>query len=475
MISDLSINSALPIADMLNTRGVVLTEVEHSPFTSVIQHTRTPVLLAADDEATLIDVWKESMKSTIGIGVNVVDTDDGKRVYPAAHEVETNELVKLITHGTNNAMHHARNVAKPKVMTVLASLESKITDKTDLVNQAEIIELPVHEAWNNEIIINLLERVAPARGGVIEAADLPKITAPENLRDILDTGSDSLNRQFDKLISDLDMTPADLFNSIFKSTDRAGGAIGDYIVNRNLVLAKFLMCNILLSTPFENTTLTLDAWEQLFNKLIYAYADTCLMSVEMLEADIAAKRLIFDRNIGTNTIRVIGPVYNKWLEDGGTTEVLLGMWLHSDKGLSENYDSLIEKKASFETIWNNHYTLQAVAAEERRMSNIREAIMIVFRDAINDIPDDELEESHEEITNRLLSIRGAKDHELQDVAQYVTKEFCNIVWPKRPSGYILCDIDRRTKDGLELEQAVMNTTIDYIMDWVTTCFGVVKV
>lgn len=477
MINQEVITAIHPLVEQINTAGYRLATSEQSPVGALNNAAYSPVIDTYPDEGGFIEAWQASLeRHPVTGGVEPVSDnvgDDEVIMLPQSlHSLTMDEAVSLVTTGAMNARAHAQNVAKPLINSMLDKVETYIEHNTAIIEPFELVEVGLLDAWDNSIVRSALDKHRPTVNGIKRVArkDIPKIPAPADIDRLLVTGSGVMDDVLAKLLQETGMSATDVFNLIFNSYQDAGHLPSPVYLHRNQVLLCYLMANLLLDSPVENSGLELMQWETLMHKLISAYADACHMVLTIHQNNISAKVVVEGVSNDGRVLYLNSAVYDQWLDAGGSPEIIFGAHMNRRDGVDNlSFQSMLDNADVNQTVWGNYHASKRRLQETERQRKIKDAMHSSLLSELDDLdpryypPGKTKDELVADAKNLMFKMVPS---DLADVGEACVKYACLVLFPHTNALRLLTDISAYVERGMEVEDAATHTINDYITDWI---------
>lgn len=483
MISQTSLNAVYPLVDQVNAGGVRLGADGNSILGALVAAADTPLTEVYGDAIGWEKHWLESLQADPIFGKHeavILDTDDGQVVHVpvSVHNETMHKAVNLVADSVIRALGFARNVVKPLVSDVISKVEHSLEVAQTVVEPYEIVPLYNSAIWQSGIVLNTLSRFKHYQKPVSVARnEIPQIAMPENLAaEYLVTGSAELDALIQMTLKDRNLTPGMIWTSLFLSTDPIGGYRAQYWNDLDLMLLQFLMCNVLADKPIPNSGMSLTDWETLMTRLSVATGSACVAALGQQADDLASKRLLMGYQSNTGTIYLNGVMYDKFIDAGGTPELIYGAIMQGDiVGLQ--FDNLLAKAADYQAAWARFHTAKRFKQDSEYLARMRDALYTVICGEIQEIDPALLHPT----ANKSAMMDEAKKH-ISKISHYQTAELgqicltlvAHILFKHTPALYILTRISELCDKNYTGEEAATLTVVEYITDWVASSVTIAK-
>lgn len=480
MITKSTINAVSGMVEQANALNLQLGATDTSLLGALVQSAETPVLDSTTVDVGWTDAWLDSLNGDIIFGSTapiVVQTDEGETLtVPVNMHSETLDRAATIIAGSvNGALNRARNVVKPLINELIDKTEAGISAEEIQTEPYEIVDVGVHDAWSNTIILGSLLRFENyRRPEKVARADIPRIPMPSDIANYMLTGNASVDTDVQALLKSSGLTVEMVFNSIFLSNDDLGGYIPQGFENRNLVLLQYLLCNALMIKPVPNSGMNGMAWETLTTKLALATGAACYFELKAIEEDRTSNRLLYKYDTKSNRVILNSGVYDSFLEQGGTPELVYGAILNGDVG-KINSATLLADADKYRAAWSRYHTALRVRKSAAYFSNLKSAAYKAFCDLVEGIDMSLLMPGANKpaiLDNAKRYCDTIKPYQSSNISHICLDLVCDMLFYHTPSKYLLIRISELCETGLSGEEAAAEVVIEYVSDWMATaiCF-----
>lgn len=370
----------------------------------------------------------------------------------------------------------ARAVVNPQIMQVLEHVQRQANLSVTDVLDVQIETVNFEGLWKSDILRSLVDGFK--KGGFTSAQSVPyhPLYADIDIETLLDSGSARLDDRVREWLSDGGLNSIEAaWNKYFVLGRQVDLTMGIDANATNEALATFIIANALKNKhPFDVSVNEATYTRQLETILFYV-APYVAAAVERFEEDAARNVLVISypvtRTIKDPKIRVNGAVYKKWLDNGGTPEIVLGAYLTDQPTDAE---SLMREGERYMRSWNAHLAKLKVTQDTNRLATIKEALLTSARDVIESIT-----ENGGVVTNEMYAILrsrvdGMTLYHLNELHAYIRSLICDVLYPNTEAKRILQLLDSYGKEYPELpprELALLAVT-DIVSKWVVAMLNV---
>jgi hypothetical protein len=355
------------LAQLLDDRGVGVRPVDGTPLAKLVASAYTGLLVEDDNPSAHASTLCTNAENEL-----MCENFD--------------EAIQLVAPAVQAHLSFARNVASPVVQAVIASVQRHSAEAAANTQQFEVVVREFPEPLANDALRSTIER--EARGSTLyPEADLklPDL-APQKIYELLTTGSSAYDEAIRRWIVGLgDEFFANLWGSIFSSesgkTALTSMSFADLVNNpttgADAALAIFLIVQRLDEEPLDGTTMLPSRYKELIVQYRQAAIEALAHSLETEANQMQTGQLVRSVRANGNVIEVNGAVYRRWLETGGTPEVLAGLAV-SDR---VNYTvSLIdERRDELVASWLQHQAAQGLRLRAQAFNIFLAALEDAFR------------------------------------------------------------------------------------------------
>jgi len=376
MLTDSSAQIVRSLADAINEKNVVLTPV---PSTYLWELYKDSIV-----DYTLLN-------NNMGSGnLSLKETD---------HDLVQDKLVSILSQSLINQI----NLLKSEVIPVVDSLYEKTKETLQsILNQTsldsiEIIQKDLHEALKDPSIRNDINKFQtvdskPAISFAINHGNLTdelmnrvQLAGSEYYRENTSAASDYIHQMtMSKLRDTINELPYPLFYSVY-SHDIVDKALDRYFINELLRNNEDIAADIIDNTGISDLRSKLDSVRTYILPLLSK-------NVDLIESREKSQYGIVIINIDRqcDKIYVNGPVYRRFLEQGGTVETVLGVVLDRNASVdSYSTTSLLEGKEKYITYYKEYVTLASARNELTLYNYFRDYFPTIFYSDRNNYGDEE--------------------------------------------------------------------------------------
>lgn len=480
MISNETVASAMPIVEALNKSNCTLIASENSPIFVINDASQTPLIDSFEGETGFLEAWMESLGRVPALGTPAIaETSSGAdnivTIHRGLHGATMDEAADIIASSVKRAVKHARTVASPTIGKVINLMNEHVAQATVIKEPYEIIDVALPKIWYNFAVEQSLASHS-SMAKTLSRSRIKQCPCPENLVDHLRTGAASFDEAFEDALKETGLDPAAVFNYLFNESGDIHGYRAPAHRSRNLNLVAFLMASVLIAKPVPDSGYSGLEWESILTEIIDVLGSGCVFAKEMYNDDIEANVLIMDKLDNEGKIRLNAPVYDRWLNSGGTPEVLIGALITSEaQGCSLAFDDLLENKQGHLNVWESYHATRRATEDIRRIDKFKDGLYTSLCVAIDELPEhaQQPKDSSMSIRERArIHVQAIEQHELADPTATIAKVTCDALFYYTPAKYLLSRINDHTETGMSVDEAASAVLIEYTTDWLVSGLGI---
>lgn len=483
MISRETLNAVYPIVEKLDATSHLLIPSETSPIFALNDAAITPVVDMHEDETGFEEAWLESLSRSpvLGaVGANETETDAGTQVTInlSVYSRTLDEGAELLAMSVRNAMKHARSVASPTINNMIDLMNEYMEDVTVIPEPYEIVDVELAPVWENPVVQNALSNHTVSSRS-LDRANIKRVVAPENLEEHLITGAVGFDQAFQTSLRNSGLTALEVFDYLFNGSSALTAMVHPFYQSRNKTVIAYLMASILMDKPVPNSGMSGFEWETLLQSMVNVLGEGCNFIYQAHQSDLDSNVLHYDTDIVNGKIYLNSAVYEKWLNEGGTPEIILGAVMNQQNNPSEvlSYSSLLGRKDILINVWNNYHASKRILEDNKRLDKIKNGLYACLIKTIDemqnaDLPDLAVKENL--VTRAKEHVAEVNNHHINDMGKLCMDIACDVLFYHTPSKYLLNRISDRCEEGMSPDEAATAVMMEYITDWIASGLGVVK-
>ncbi len=474
MIDNIILTSVDKVSDKLTVSNVALTVGNSTLLGALVHAATTPVVDNYPNTASWKDAWLKSISADTIAGTSsnfvIGDSNDATTIVPASIFAESlHEATEIIANAVQSAMAATSTIVKPSILKAIETVQAQVNIKNKPVSPIEIIDVHLLPQWEHNVTQRLLDRYKPLIGTSYPRREIPRMEKPENLDQILTSGSKDIDDLFNSLLKETGLTLTELFNSIFHSSENLGEWPKDWQIQRNVVLAQLLFVAIASENPWIGSGMSSAGWSGLFNGMANALGGLAAAMYERHLIDVKNRTLVYPTS--GEKLYVCGELYSQWLDEGGTPEILIGLTLNRDWSHSD-YAGLLENKDEFLKAWRAWYTAQQYKQESEHLAIVRSSVYRALATLISDADPAYLRTSKSALIDiASKAANGLEPQHCTDLGETLVRLVCDIVYPHYPAKRFIQRVGELVARGDEPQVAQGLAIAEYINDWLCAQVG----
>ena len=478
MISKETLTAIQPMIDQLSAAGRTVSPVEGSIVEAIVRAAKTPVGISTEPNDNWLNDWLQSLERTAVFGVSdnmVVKDDNGNSttIIPVGQqEATTVESVEYLASIINAAFGRAMNLHKPFISDFYDRFSKVLAEEDIIVDPINIVDCYENPIGQLPIIDDIVETRGAAVRDTMSKNDLPYIPTPEPevLSGLIKTNIERIDSALAKMLKELGMSAEDVFESLFgQSREPLALNIPMYYVERNKVLVKLLMASVLAINTPPKTGMSALEWETKISKIVGTLAYFTRRYREIAANDNESEILILNNTDPSGIIYVNGVAYDKWLDAGGTPELIYAVSINSGIVKSYTLKSMLEARDQLLEVWNEYKKVQIIRSKQDYLANLRRSLHIACEQTIN-------ETDLEKYSVGAVSTIRARAKEMSnsvtaawasDLKNNVMRFVVMLFFPGLPTGRFLMRMDEllTADETMSVEDAGDIAKIEYLADW----------
>lgn len=305
---------------------------------------------------------------------------------------DTNIICKSLANKINNELILVKNKLRPFMNEIAKDIETKLneTDVESEINKYSIVTVSIPAIVEELELLGLLKKSREPLSIGTSTVSLPT-PAKENIRGYFVHSNSSANISVEKILAnytdDQLLTLWDKYLSNISSTNENIKSLGFKVVDR---IEEFLLLQTLLSNVIKENNEDTTKVEML--QLLQNEVSNFL--------SIAKENILTNREAGKLIMKLEGTVahvdnelYNKFITEGNTPEIILGYIVKGDSDLSASlYNNIIANKDEYLKLWNSKVQMASFSEANNNMKRYRTVYDIILTNLYKDgIPNDLLE------------------------------------------------------------------------------------
>lgn len=466
MLNVLAIDSALPLTERFDAKGIAIRPIAGTPLETLVRHS------AVSDYDISPDTGQYATSKEIA---DLVARPCPVRGYNE-HDIDRQELRKKVGEAVRNHLKFARTVVAPDVVSFVEAIQPMVIELSrNPLHEVEVVVSDAYPFLEEPALIDSIER----------SKDIPVDNVPMNFRhdtrtdeeilELMKTGSASLDQAIASFTTRLEPGALKhIWETMFTALSTGDGDNGmsflelinqaDKGITRSLVV--FLVARKLWNNPTDDSNMTARQYED----LMVDYRDQAALSLlrARYRQQMAIDSGLLVESVSPNKITVNAAVYKDWIKTGGSNEVLLGLTLSSNPAMRVN--TINENAQAYLAAWERHSLLSQATIRNRRFDRVKNLIEIEFGHYLTNLSENDISlQERPLIASRFQeALDSTRMDETEDIYGLVLRLLCAARYHQTDAEFILKTIDRvkRENPSIDVKEAATVATIEYTARWV---------
>lgn len=478
MINQYSLNAATNAMLLAKQANLNISADEGSPIQ--LLNKATPDASIYDSSITDEQFYQnlanatKARKPAIGTGEEsvVVDTAAGAEMLRVDdHEPTLFELKNMAVQRVNGMVDFGRNVIQPFIDDVMKNMDVRPVQDTsedwslEPISMESAIDDPLVNALINSVAkptafdftreaagINIPEGVEPPASGSRALDDL--------VARILNEKGWSIGEALSRMVEPFNVSPA--------NPDAPNFAKEQVLF---MVLSSYYVDN-----PWEGSGVSAGKWENILNSIFYSTVSWTYLFAQNIVERTQSGQVVYSFSSADKTVYVCQEAFDKYCEDGGTTEALLGAIYANDEGdmkASLLASAIIERQAYYMQVWERRSSVSRMKEDTDWLAANRQALKNAFSVAINNAdPEtfarnitDELFTPEEIRRGVFSSIDYRFNRDRTDVAAFVIDVVAAEVFGEYEIGKLLMAIHEGMIKNDNPSEVASEWAANYVIEW----------
>lgn len=475
MISKEAINSTVGVVDRCRTQNIRLSGLDDSILGVCIAASLNNITHTSDEVQDFAGEWVSHLDANpiFGGKGSVILTDkkgEQQLIIPVTeHTATMSKASDIIADTTLNARNVVMNVVRPNIERIMTAVETAVNDYEAYSEDFEIVDVKFPAMiWEDSIITHLLENFSGVSEFVIPRADIPTITLPNDYLPTVHTGTARVDSIIQYLLDACGLEAREVVDSIFNGNDDPGRTDDAYYADANIKILKLLVLQWLENNPVPNSGLSNGDWKLLMMRLSKAYGTESYINLKTIEENDKQNMLFLDFDYAKKAIFLNSSVYDRWLDQGGTPEVILGAAL-SNQLDKMNYQYTLEHKSELLSAWESEHAIRRTVAFNERIDTIRSSIFNAILNLIEELDESELQDTKQNLVRKTKElISKVDDYHLNEPAGVVTELVCDVLYSHLPAKAFLNIINTLDVENMSIDAILLESSLAYVTNWVAS-------
>ncbi len=467
MLNQNTLASAMALTDRLEEARVAVYPVTGSPLDAMVNATRS--------DASLLEAANGDMNMFIAAVATMAN-----KVQPAYGVSHHNATLDPIAEHVITAVRNHLNFAKTAVMPVVNDLYTRVKASLADVNASALLGMEVEVLKEPAPLENTQFQAAVRKFEGLTVEDvsmrlnLPDQTYDE-LRELTSTGSKQIDSAVAEwLTCDEGLLPfiwANVFQQKPVDTPRSFlSLISDREYGVHNACAIYLLARKLTDTKvLPGTEMNLSSYKQGVVDLRNQAAAALARALDKIDRALKSGIMVRDVIEHRKTV-VYEPLYRKFLEEGGSNEMLFANAM-GGKSFFVAMKDILANKVQLQDRWNLHAGLVKTAEANKRFNKTKDFLQLHFNAQLAEIAATE-----EGVANNIANVRrlfnvvmsDVRSADIDDLYTLCLKVVCRARFYRTDAEKILLGMQQAALDNpqLSVREAATLSAINYTADWV---------
>lgn len=469
MLSKSALQSAVPLADVLEGSSRCVTARPGTPLAALVGATR----LTYSDGSMATSGYMPTVDD-IEYLANCKDSSTGL----CNHDVVMDEISAAGIKAVQSMIQHARTVVAPAVIDLVNKVETELGNTTkSALKDMEVVSVHYPEIlYDNSFKKDVFRFEEMAYDDPILGMKCPTIATSE-IRDLMKVGSAGADKSVEEWLAQKgENFLINLWENVFQISQNPLSSTGpsglrSWLDDRenglDNALAIYLIARRLSDQgPLDNTDMPGDR----FASMIVDFRDQAGLAlcreITRLEAAEKAGQLVLRAK--DKKVWVDSKVYDKWLSEGGEVEILYGNILLDNQ--HSTTEALTANAATLKDAWYRHERITKVADDNRRYTRTTTYLRAMFQRAVSEMGEEEKAKVNPvDVMERFQNeLSQATDKDLDCLYSLCLRLVCRSRFYYSDAEALLsaADVIMKNNPGCNEREAMALATIQYTARWV---------
>lgn len=465
MLTKSSIGATYPLAEKLAEQGIALSPVNETPLALLVSASTAAAQTFDGVNASDLETQPDFAGSLIA-GSQMTDPLQGN-----SHDETMATTIKAVGDVIVGNLSIARNVVNPIIKQVAEEVQGHLEQAAgSSLSPLNVVPFFYKRLWDSPLLRELVDRYKETPVVDMQLKGF-EITPTAGYAAALTTGIGRLDAEIaDFLAQGAEARLEAVWNNLFsmKNAYQLQKALNTTYLSADDCIIAFLFARRLQDEIPEGIDMDPTAWK-LYTSTIQAQAGRAVLRVlERRSYDVRTGTLVIDSPLSADAcgdILVVGDVYNRWLEEGGTPEVLFGACMSDSR---YGYRDLITQKEELLRVWKNEHTLLQAKAAANRFNELLIGLRAAGTKAINELSDEQIVSDRGALHSSLATfMTHVKPKHLEAIYDISRKLVCRVLFGHTDAEQILYAIDTAAaaNPDLDIREAALLGVVDYTAIW----------
>lgn len=397
-------------------------------------------------------------------GTTVLNVED--------HEPTLYELQRMAIGQCQGLLDFSRNVIQPFVQLVVQN--NDIRPEEGVKEDWALVPVDLDPAINEPVVQALIGQLDNPTGAGFTHERIP--ARVPDVVDIPETGKATYDKLVARLLSELGWSMSEALRvmvepmTVVPNSDQA-----PKYVKQNILF--LLLSAYYIDNPWPNSDLSSDKWKTQFTRLHYTLVGWVYLYAEAIVTRVKMGNIVFSYDADTKQVFICQEAMDKYLEQQGTVEALLGAVYTMDDGKagSTQMDKLLADQDAYTRAWADRSSVRRMEADTDWLRTNRASLKTAFGLAIDQLDPGLLGAGADgQLTpmQAKTAVNSAIDHLFTrgttDVTEFIIRTACGEVFAEYDASSLLLSIHHGMIKGVKPEESANDWIINYVLDWMLT-------
>lgn len=387
MLTSKAIDEAVPLTQQLDSANRKLTPLGSTPLEALSQATARPMI---GREGAVGDEYVPNI-----YGIEMLTNSKDPILGECKHDTVMDEVTRYVTQAIQNQINRSRTIVQPAVEDLVSRINSKMaTMPVSDVLQTEIVVEEVSGLLQSEQFLSLVHKFSDK--GVHDVPFGLNLPAQDvsQIRELAKTNIPSVDGLVEEWVkSKGEQFLSDVWRSVFSFEPNTrppleSDSFYHLLTNRengqDIALIVFLIANRLYQDgPMDGVDVSLDHFKDYLAQYRDQAAGVIERGAEQLGRDITSGAMV--RSYEGFKAYVNGPVYRKFLNDGGTPDLVLGALVSGS--VDRTAPGLLKDAEEYNRKWDSFVKYQTATENNMRFATLKKVVVNSFEASLLDDPE----------------------------------------------------------------------------------------
>lgn len=473
MLSIEALEASLPLAQLLDRAGVVVTPVPNTPLAMMVQATRSDSMFANQGPS----------------GDIVVNVQDIVAVANAKDEAGVNDHSNVTDGITNMAVAAVKKhlaIIRGGVTPVICDLHDNVVKKMADVSASSLLGMEVKiydlpKPIRNPALANFVEKYGDAPISKPALTMKCPVLPYADIVELMKTGAAGLDRDIVEWAAVQGETwVLQAWETVFRGFHGPQDSnfrllIADQVDGLNRALFIFLVARKLAeSAELQGIEMSLAGLKALAQEYRDQAAAEIARSIDRWETTKKGQFLV--RKFDGKAVIVNEVVYREWIKAGGENEVLFGALVAG--GDTKTVPQINERAAQFKAAWVRHVSMTGMAERTARFTTLKRFLSAEFRRQLNETVEGEVDinaHNREVVMKRFKAeLDCLKENECDNLYAICTRLVCRARFYQTGAEDFLADMEQLKSKypSCEVRELATLASVKYVAKWIASQFRV---